>query len=144
MATHSSVLAWRIPGTAEPSGLPSMESHRVRHDWSNLAAAAAVEELSLFFFCIIVYYKILNIVPSAIQWDLVIFFIYSCFYPLGASLVAEMVKNLPAVWETQVWSLAKGTSYPVQYSCLDHSMDRWAWVGGTVQGAAKSQKQLSD
>ena len=41
MATHSSVLAWRIPGTGEPDGLPSMGSHRVRHDWSNLAAAAA-------------------------------------------------------------------------------------------------------
>ena len=32
MATHSSVLAWRIPGTGEPGGLPSMGSHRVRHD----------------------------------------------------------------------------------------------------------------
>ena len=41
MATHSSVLAWRIPGTGEPVGLPSMGSHRVRHDWSYLAAAAA-------------------------------------------------------------------------------------------------------
>ena len=40
MATHSSVLAWRIPGTAGPVGLPSMGSHRVRHDWSDLAAAA--------------------------------------------------------------------------------------------------------
>ena len=41
MATHSSVLAWRIPGTAEPGGLPSMGSHRVGHDCSDLAAAAA-------------------------------------------------------------------------------------------------------
>ena len=41
MATHSSVRAWRIPGTAEPGGLPSMGSHRVGHDWSDLAAAAA-------------------------------------------------------------------------------------------------------
>ena len=41
MATHSSVLAWRIPGTAEPGGLPSMGSHRVGHDLSDLAAAAA-------------------------------------------------------------------------------------------------------
>ena len=41
MATHSSVLAWRIPGTAEPGGLLSMGSHRVGHDWSNLAAAAS-------------------------------------------------------------------------------------------------------
>ena len=41
MATHSSVLAWRIPGTGEPGGLPSLGSHRVGHDWSDLAAAAA-------------------------------------------------------------------------------------------------------
>ena len=40
MATHSGVLAWRIPGTVEPGGLPSLGSHRVGHDWSNLAAAA--------------------------------------------------------------------------------------------------------
>ena len=39
MATHSSVLAWSIPGTGEPDGLPSMGSHRVGHDWSDLAAA---------------------------------------------------------------------------------------------------------
>jgi len=41
MATHSSVLGWRIPGTGEPGGLPSVGSHRVGHGWSNLAAAAA-------------------------------------------------------------------------------------------------------
>ena len=39
MATHSSVLAWRIPGMGEPDGLPSMGSHRVGHDRSDLAAA---------------------------------------------------------------------------------------------------------
>ena len=43
MATHSSVLAWRIPGTGEPGGLLSMGSHRVGHDWRDLAAAAAAE-----------------------------------------------------------------------------------------------------
>ena len=41
MATHSSVLAWKIPGTGEPGGLLSMGAHRVGHDWSDLAAAAA-------------------------------------------------------------------------------------------------------
>ena len=46
MATHSSILAWRIPGTEEPCGVPSMGSHRVGHDWSNLAAAAAATEQS--------------------------------------------------------------------------------------------------
>ena len=42
MATHSSVLAWRIPGMAEPGGLLSVGSHRVGHDWSDLAAALFV------------------------------------------------------------------------------------------------------
>ena len=42
MATHSSVLAWKIPGTGEPDGLPSMGSYRVGHDWSDLAVAELV------------------------------------------------------------------------------------------------------
>ena len=41
MATHSSTLAWKIPWTEEPGGLPSLGLHRVGHDWSDLAAAAA-------------------------------------------------------------------------------------------------------
>ena len=44
MATHSSVLAWRIPGTGEPGGLPSMGLHRVGHDWSDAAAASNLIE----------------------------------------------------------------------------------------------------
>ena len=47
MATLSSVLAWKIPGMGEPGGLPSMGSHRVGHDWSDLAAAAAKLQLRL-------------------------------------------------------------------------------------------------
>ena len=50
MATHSSVLVWRIPGMGEPGGLLSMASHRVGHDWSDLAAAAsliAIDSLNL-------------------------------------------------------------------------------------------------
>ena len=54
MATHSSVLAWRIPGTGEPGGLLSMGLHRVRHDWSDLAAAAAV------FHCMYVPHFLIN------------------------------------------------------------------------------------
>ena len=50
MATHSSVLAWRFPGTEEPGGLPSMGSHRVGHDWHDLAAAAL-----LFCICQVFY-----------------------------------------------------------------------------------------
>ena len=51
MATHSSVLAWRIPGTAEPNGLPSVGFHRVRHDWSELAACCMCWSLSCVQLC---------------------------------------------------------------------------------------------
>ena len=51
MATHSSVLAWRIPGTGEPGGLPSMGSPRVGHDRSDLAAAAAAAPAALYLVC---------------------------------------------------------------------------------------------
>ena len=49
MAPHSSTLAWRIPGTGEPGGLPSVGSHRVGHDWSDLAAAAAAGSMTFYF-----------------------------------------------------------------------------------------------
>ena len=52
MATHSSVLAWRIPGTGEPGGLLSMGSHRVGHDWSDLAAVAAADCERMNFCCL--------------------------------------------------------------------------------------------
>ena len=51
MATHSNVLAWRIPGTGEPGGLPSMGSHRVRHDWSDSAAEAAAYNIVTLLIC---------------------------------------------------------------------------------------------
>ena len=50
MATHSSVLAWRIPGTGESGGLPSMGLHRVGHDLSDLAAAAAWVYMCIFHY----------------------------------------------------------------------------------------------
>ena len=51
MATHSSVLAWRIPGTGEPGGLPSMGSHRVGHDRNDLVAAAAADVIGRIAHC---------------------------------------------------------------------------------------------
>ena len=89
MAPHSSVLAWRIPGMGEPGGLPSMGSHRVGHDWSDLAAAAAGERIGY-----------------SLQ--------YSC-----PSLVAQLVKNPPVMWETWVWSL--GWEDPLEKGKATHS-----------------------
>ena len=59
MATYSSVLAWRIPGTGEPGGLPSVGLHRVGHDWSDLAAAAAVHiYFALIYIFLYIYIRI--------------------------------------------------------------------------------------
>ena len=59
MATHSSVLAWRIPGMGEPGGLPSMGSHRAGHYWSDLAAAAS--ESWQHFICPLLWHSSLSV-----------------------------------------------------------------------------------
>ena len=72
MAAHSSVLAWRIPGTGEPGGLPSMGSHRVGHDWSDLAVAAWTFKSE--FICITCNYNrnnftiVSNMVVQILKW----------------------------------------------------------------------------
>ena len=71
MVTHSSILAWRIPRTEEPSGLPSMGSHRVGHDCSDLLTGLDA--------------PVLDISPG-----------------FQDTLVAQTVKNLPAMQETSV------------------------------------------
>jgi len=78
MATHSSVLAWRIPGTGEPGGLLSMGLHRVRHDWSDLAVAAAAvyiyqcysPNLSLLGICVFVCVNHSGMYDFAIPWTI--------------------------------------------------------------------------
>ena len=69
MATHSSVLGWRIPGTGEPGGLPSMGSHRVGHDWSDLAAAASIGlfQLSLSSYVFIHFLELIFICWSTLD-----------------------------------------------------------------------------
>ena len=73
-ATHSSVLAWRIPGTGEPGGLPSLGLHRVGHNWSDLAAAAAAYiYLLLFkFFSYLDYHRLLNTGPMVYSRSLLV------------------------------------------------------------------------
>ena len=68
MATHSSILAWRIPGKEEPGGLLSMGSHGVGHDWSYLAAAAA----ACMYICVCV--------CSFPLWLITGFFVFIYFY----------------------------------------------------------------
>ena len=93
MATHSSILAWKIWGIGQPGGLLSVGSHRVVHDWSNLAATAVAATCNAGG-------------PSSIpelgrSRE-------GIGYPLQCSwafLVAQLVKNLPVMRETWVWSL---------------------------------------
>ena len=66
MATHSSVLAWTIPGTGEPGGLPSMGSHRVGHDWSDLAAPFLIGLFACLFLSCISCLYILIIKPLSV------------------------------------------------------------------------------
>ena len=84
MATYSSVLAWRIPGTAEPDGLLSMGSHRVGHYWSDLAAAAVARCVNVQFYkkeMINCFLKWLYgyIYPSATYWRPTVLFQYLAF-----------------------------------------------------------------
>ena len=118
MATHSSVLAWRIPWTEKLGRLQSMGSHRVGHDWSNLAAAAA---------------RI--IIPLRIT-------IPSQGFPGGS-----VVKN-PPVSVGDTGSIPKsGRTFgrvngnPFQYSCQDNPMYRGAcWA--TVRGVTRVRHDL--
>ena len=69
-ATHSSVLAWGIPGTGEPGGLPSMRSHRVGHDWRDLAAAAAAGLRKTVKFCVKFGHFVLMCILKTVPIDL--------------------------------------------------------------------------
>ena len=81
MAPHSSALAWRIPGTGEPGGLPSMGSHRVGHDRSNLAAAVAAPNLHKG------------------QGD----FLNTCIHPPGSAIKEEVIwKEQLTQWNNSV------------------------------------------
>ena len=107
MPTHSSILAWRIPGTEEPSGLLSVGSHRVGHDWSDLAAVATAAACE--------YWKSFQVIPMYLPtksenkiWPecCVCGQRFATYYDgQRAFLVAQMVKNLPAMQETWVQSL---------------------------------------
>ena len=86
MATHSSVLAWRIPGTAEPGGLPSMGSHRVGHDWSDFAAAAAATILKFLL------YDFTLTAFSQVSWDHQLYYIPRTSRSMINSIIAGRSK----------------------------------------------------
>ena len=155
MATHSTILAWRIPWTKEPGRLQSMGLQRVRHDWAT-NTFISFSSTSLGF-------------PGGTGGKA-----STSYLPQTtsrASQVALVVKNPPAKLEKHFWllgfsggsdskesaynagdpgstpglrrSLGEGNSNPLQYCCLENPMDRGAWQAA-VHGVVKSRIQLSN
>ena len=138
MATHSNVLAWRMPGTEEPRGLPYMGSHRVGHDLSDLAEACDYH--IQFLYCSLRW--ILHFTKEKIEfWD----------FPGGSE-----VKKLPAMQETDQLPLQEtqvtflvGKSHwrrkwqPAPVCLLGESHGQRSLTGYSSQDP-KSQTQLSD
>ena len=69
MATHSSILAWRIPGTEEPGGLPSVGSPRVGHNWGGLAAAAAAADIYSYNSYKQKLWSLITVLRAKASWD---------------------------------------------------------------------------
>ena len=140
-ATHSSVLAWRIPGKAEPGGLPSMGSHRVGHDWSNLAAAAAVlkgEALRPTG-----HFGNFQSFSCSQRWEKQILPHFEAIgFPGGLDSKESACNAGDLGLIPGLGSPGEGKGYPLQNSGLENSMDRGAWRA-TVHGVAKSQAQLN-
>ena len=151
MAIHSSILVWRIPRTVGPSRLWSIGSHRVGHDWSDLAHTLSTTasfagckhrgwgHTGLYCVGIICWY-IATLLGQAIKWtrvncqkikssltkSFIFIFLrnlhvvfYSAYAILRVSLVAQVVKNLYAMQETQVQSL--GQEGPMKKGMAIHS-----------------------
>ena len=126
MATHSSVLAWRIPGTGEPGGLQSLGSHRVRHDWSDLAAAVPVLGAYLQLYDFLRDWSLDHYVMSfLISYNLLYFKVYFVWYEdccssfLLLSICMECI--FPSSHFQSIWSLGlKWVSYRqhIYRSCL--------------------------
>ena len=126
MATHSSVLAWRIPGMVEFGGLLSMGSHRVGHDWSDLAAAAAAKNIWMM--------RCWRLKASRNKWEK-----RQSGFP-DSSVGKESACNagdagsIPGSGR----STRAGIGYPLQYAGLENFM------GCVVHGVWKSQTWLSE
>ena len=127
MATHSSVLAWRIPGTGEPGGLPSPGLHRVGHDWRDSSSSSGSKTSYAWQQCVHFYSPSGSSSETQITWDETVISLD------WASQVALVVKNLPAnagdISDVDSIPVSGrpprgGHGNPLQYSCLENPTDR--------------------
>ena len=122
MATHSNIIAWRIPGTGEPGGLPSMGSYRVGHNWSDLAAAAAACE----------FWGDTNIQTIADTWieTLIAFHINYKGRKKASGRLSMGIGSWMICLKMCRVSLGEGNGNSLQCSCLENPRDRGAWWAG--------------
>ena len=128
MATHSSVLAWRTPGTGEPGGLPSMGSHRVGHDWSDLAAAAAA---ALYSAC-------MHICVLSHVWFFVTPWTVAHQDPLS------MKSSRQEYWSRLPFSFSRESSLPRNQTCVScfSGIGRWILYWLIHQGSSICKESL--
>ena len=137
-ATHSSILAWRIPWTQECGGLQSIESQRVRHDWPNLCVFdCSLDDVLLIFFVVAqvnfqnIFFKV---VISVTIWSIVRW-VFGLPWELSGKespYNAGDARSIPGSGR----STGKGSGNPPWYSCLEKLMGREAWRT-TVPGVEK-------
>ena len=152
MATHSSVLGWRISGTGEPCGLPSMGSHRVGHDWSNLAPAA--EPKNCVFVCVCVCVCVCIDKSTYLYLNccccLITKLCLTLCDPMNYSMSGfHVLHDLPEFAQTRVlWvSDAIQSSHPLSPSSplalnLSYHQGLFQWVGSSYQVAKVLELQL--
>ena len=162
-ATHSSVLAWRIPGTGEPGGLLPMRSHRVGHDWSDLAAAAATNtKISKDYQALILRVQWSGSKLSQSRSGILIQSLTS--YEIWVSYLTSLKSCIPDVKSWLIWKdpdAGKDWGQEEKKMTEDHLddltdsvgmrlsklqelvMDREAWRA-TVHGISKSRTRLSN
>ena len=127
MASHSSVLAWRIPGMGEPGGLQSLGSHRVGHNWSDLAAAAEFNR-RWSIWTLFKRGKTTDILLSSLTQNQ--------NHKFSINEGTNILKGFPKLWR----SAGRGHGNPLQYSCLENPHGQRA----TVHGVTKSRTWLSN
>ena len=108
MATHSSILAWRIQGMGEPGGLQSMGSHRVRHDWSDLAAAAQqLNEALEFSFPILIRLWLFSLCAACFKFMVELSTVWRMYYCLQVVSCYIQLTTCKQTTTVKTWEILK-------------------------------------
>ena len=132
MATHPSILAWKIPWTVEPAGLQSVRSQRVGHDWSDLACmhAQIAKENSSIPLYVLCYTFVIHVdTPLSRRWNMTshcISWDYTQWLPAEEYNMERRKESGETWWNTTSsrWAVSVGPSFPMTY--LRHCTFVWA------------------